>query len=99
MTMTPEERLKALEDRFAQLESKVDAAHGKADELYQMIVKIDKDYYGMMKNALKKYGVLKSFCETAGAIILECDKILFPEKAMERGKRLTFLMQGSEEIN
>jgi hypothetical protein len=60
---------------------------------------IDKNYYGMFKNALHKYGVLKEFCETAGPIIIECDRILFPEKSIERSKRLAFVFEGNDELN
>ena len=93
------EQIRALEVRIAELEKIVTLAHEKIDKLQAEVNKIDNAYYGMMKNAIQKYGVVKEFCETAGPIIVECDKVLFPEKSIERSKRLTFILQGNDKVN
>jgi len=46
--MDTDERVKALEERVAALETLVTAAHGKADELAGFIKRMDDSYYGMM---------------------------------------------------
>jgi hypothetical protein len=93
------EKLAAMELRIAQLEATVLEAHKKTDALHEFVLKIDTSYYGMMKNAIHKYGVVKEFCETAGPIIIECDRLLFPEKSIERSKRLNFVLQGNDKVN
>jgi hypothetical protein len=92
------ERVKALEARVAELEDLVTAAHGKADELAGYIKRMDDSYYGMMKDSLKKCGILKEFCERAGPLLLECHKLLYPERSIEVAKRLTFVMEGRDDI-
>lgn len=90
------ERVKALEARVAELENLVTAAHGKADYLASFITRIEDSYQGMMKDNLEKRGILKEFCENAGPLILECHKLLFPERSIEVAKRLTFVMEAKD---
>jgi hypothetical protein len=94
-----EAKVKALEARIIDLDRIVAEAHQKTDALRKYVDNIDDSYYGMMKNALRKYGVLKEFCETAGPIIIECDRALFPEKAIKRARGLGFVVEGDDKIN
>jgi len=93
------DKISALEERIESLEKIVTWAHDKVDKLQKEVSKMDGEYYGMMKNAIQKYGVVKEFCETAGPIIIECDRALFPEKSIERSKRLSFVLQGNDKVN
>ena len=97
MTADISERLKAIEARLDMLETIVTSAHNKIDELYRFAMKMDDSFYGMIKNMFRKYGVVKSFCEHAGPLVLECHKLLFPERSIEATKRLTFVFEGNDD--
>jgi hypothetical protein len=97
--MVEANEMKALVERIENLETQVAEAHKNINQVAGWHQKTSDDYYKMMQSALYKYGVLKDFAETAGPIIIACDKALFPEKAIERAKRLTFLLQDTPSKN
>jgi uncharacterized coiled-coil protein SlyX len=100
------EKMAALEARIAKLEVGVSEAHTKADIIHDVVMewngflkKTDERLTALLKNVLKKYGVLKEFCEVTGEAVIEHDKLLCPERSRARAERLTFVMKGSDQIN
>ena len=100
------EKIAALEARIAQLETDVSEAHKKSDILYDVVKdwdgflsKTDERLTTLLKNVLKKYGILKEFCEVTMEAVIEHDKLLCPERSRARAERLTFVMKGSDQIN
>jgi len=97
MTADRDERLKAIEERLDMLERIVTSAHNKIAALDAYTIKMDDSYIGMMKKIFKKYGILKSFCEHSGPLLLECHKLLFPERSLDAAKRLAFVFEGNDD--